>query len=124
MEYEIYRSEGLVEVVTHGEGDPKVFQDLLIDVLAHPDWKPGNSILMNHTDLKGGPLDADKLRMLADIVNASRDKLGSSRMAILTPGSLEFGLGRMWQTFVEDKWDGTSDLFRSKKDAERWLMKP
>jgi len=50
--------------------------------------------------------------------------LGYSRMAILTPGSLEFGLGRMWQTFVEDKWDGTSDLFRSKKDAERWLMKP
>ena len=121
MEYEIHQHNGFVEVVTHGDGDVEVFQEFLNEVLRHPDWKPGFPILIDHSDLNAGPLTVDGMRKLADMINAAAVELGSSRMAILVPGDLEYGLGRMWQVYIEGRWSGTSEVFRSREDAVDWL---
>ena len=122
MEYEIHQRSGFVEVVTHGDGDVEVFQELLNEALRHPDWKPGTPILIDHSDLNAGPLTIDGMKRLADMIHAARGELGSSCMAILVPEDLEYGLGRMWQVYVEDKWNGTCEIFRSREDAVGWLM--
>ena len=121
MEYEIRQHNGFVEVVTHGDGDVAVFQKFLNEVLRLPNWKPGFPILIDHSDLNARPLGVDGMQMLADMINASRVELGTSRMAILVPGDLEYGLGRMWQAYIEDKWNGASEVFRSRKNAVDWL---
>jgi hypothetical protein len=121
MEYEIHHRERFVEVVTHGDGEVEVFQEFLSEVLRHPDWKPGIPILIDHSDLNVGPLTVDGMMKLANMIDAARVELGSSRMAIFVPGDLGYGLGRMWQVYIEGKWDGASELFRSKEDALYWL---
>ncbi|MCP4573515.1 MAG: hypothetical protein GY838_14250 [bacterium] len=121
MEYEIHQRSGFVEVVTHGDGEAKVFQELLSEVLARPEWKPGVPVLIDHSDFNAGPLTVGEMSALADMIGNVRVELGSSRMAILVVRDLEFGLGRMWLAFVEDKWSGTSDIFRSREDAVCWL---
>ena len=60
---------------------------------------------------------------LACMINDVRVELGSSRMAILVPGDLRYGFGRMWQIYIEGKWNGDSELFRSREDAVYWLRK-
>ncbi|MGM0428259.1 MAG: hypothetical protein ACQEQ7_13590, partial [Thermodesulfobacteriota bacterium] len=30
---------------------------------------------------------------------------------------LEYGMGRIWEAFVEDKWDASEELFRSREEA-------
>jgi hypothetical protein len=125
MEYEIHlHDDGFFEVVTHGDGDVEVFQKLLRDALEHSDWKPGMPVLVDHSDFNAGPLTAEDMAAIAGMINAARDKLGSSRMAILAPGDLQFALGRMWQAYLENKWDGTTDIFRSRQNALRWLTQP
>lgn len=121
MEYEIHRGDDFVELVTHGDGDAAVFQALLREALEHESWKPGTSLLIDHSDLNAGPLTVREMATLADMIDAARAALGSSRMAIVAPNDLEFGLGRMWQVFVENRWDGKSMLFRSREEAVRWL---
>jgi hypothetical protein len=121
MEYEIHQTSKFVEVVTHGDGEATVFQELLSEVFALKDWKPGTPILIDHSDFNAGPLTVGEMSALADMIDSVRVELGSLRMAILVAGDLEFGLGRMWEVFVEDKWDGASEVFRSREDAMRWL---
>lgn len=121
MEYEVHYRDGIFEVATHGGGDVKVFQELLSETLDHPQWRPGEPILIDHSNLNAGPLTVDGMAQLADMIQLARNELGSSRMAILAPGDLEYGLGRMWQVFVENKWDGEARIFRSREDAVRWL---
>ena len=122
MEYEIHQRNGFVEVVTHGDGDVEVFQEILNEVLRHPDWRPGTPVLIDHSDLNAGPLTVDGMKSLADMIHDARVELGSSRMAILVSEDLEYGLGRMWQVYIEGKWNGASEIFRSREDAVGWLM--
>ena len=121
MKYEIHRRDDFIEIVTHGDGDAAVFQAILTEVLTHQDWKSGTPILVNHSDLNAGPLTVREMSTLADMMAAARVELGTSRMAILAPNDLEFGLGRMWQVFADKKWDGTSKIFRGRENAVSWL---
>ena len=122
MEYEIHQRKGFVEVVTHGDGDVEVFQRIMNEAFSHPDWKPGVSILIDHSNFNAEPLTVDGMKTLAGMVSAARVELASSRMAIVVPGDLQYGLGRMWQVYIEDKWDGASEVFRSREDALGWLI--
>ena len=122
MEFEIHPRNGFIEAITHGDGDVAVFQQLLGGVLEHPDWEKGYGVLIDHSDLNTAPLTVGGMAALADMIKIARTDLGKSKMAIFVPDDLQYGLGRMWQVFVENKWDGASEIFRSKADAIRWLM--
>jgi hypothetical protein len=122
MEYEIHPRQGFLEVVTHGDGDVEVFKKLLRDVLEHPDWKPGIPVYIDHSDLNPESLTVDGMVALAGMISAAKVELGPSRLAILAPGDLLFGIGRMWQVYVENEWDGSTEIFRSREDALSWLM--
>ena len=122
MEYEIYQHDELVEVVTHGDADLVVFQNFLNEIIKHPNWKPGFPILIDHSDLNGKTLTVNGMQKLADMIHVARIELGSSHMAIIVPGDLIFGLGRMWQVYSDGKWNGVSEVFRTKEEAVDWLM--
>ena len=122
MEYDIQRRNGFVAVATHGDGEVEVFQEFLNEVLGHSDWKPGTPILIDHSDLNAGPLTTDEVKRLADMINIARFELGPSLMAVIVPGDLEYGLFRMWQVYIRDRWNGTCEILRSSEDAVGWLM--
>ena len=122
MEYEIHQRNGFVEVVTHGDANVAVFQEFLNEVLRHQDWKPGYPILIDHSDFNAGPLTVDGMVKLANMIAAARAELGTSRMAIIVPGDLKYGLGRMWQVYIEGKWNGVSEVFRSREVGINWLL--
>ncbi len=122
MDYEIYHNDDYAEVITHGDGAADGFRDLLKELCGHPRWKPGFPLLINHADLNAGTLTIPGMEVLADIVHTQKEALGMSRMAILVPGDLEYGMGRMWQVFVDNKWKGVSEVFRERGDALDWLL--
>lgn len=34
---------------------------------------------------------------------------------------LQFGMAKMWEVYVEDKWYVTNKLFRYREEAIKWL---
>ena len=123
MEYKILQHEAFVEVLTVGDADISVFQEFMQEVLSLDKWKPGTPLLTNHTKLNGGPFTIDEVNELASLAATFRAELGRSRMASLVGRDLEFGLARMWEVFVEDKWDGETHVFRERAEAVDWLLK-
>ena len=121
MEYEVHQRDRFVEVVTHGAATVTGFREFLDEMFALREWKPGTPVLVNHSDLRAGHLTADDIRAIAGLVMVARAEFGASRMAILVARDVEYGLARMWQAYVENKWDGDDQVFRSRDEAVRWL---
>ena len=121
MEYEIHLHAGFIEVVTHGGAEVAVFQEFLDEVLALKEWKPATPFLNDHSDLDAGPLTVNDISAIAEMFERAKVELGSSRLAVLVSRDLEYGLARMWNVFVEEKWDGIGQVFRSREDAVHWL---
>ncbi len=123
MQYVLQYSQGIFEIKTSGEAEVNGFHDFIEAVVNHEEWKAGRPILVDHTDLNAGPLQTSDLKTIASFCRKFSVALGKSKCAILTPRDLEFGVGRMWQVFVEiDVWEVTQEVFKSEEKALDWLL--
>ncbi len=71
-----------------------------------------------------GPVPiADRIRDIAGAAAASDPLKGTSKFAIVAPGDLAFGLGRMYATFreLDSRTTRTVRVFREMGDALQWL---
>ena len=123
MEYAIREHEDFVEVVTDGAADTSTFDSYLHELIGLDRWKAGTPFLNNHSGLNVSNLTIDDVREIADVVGRCRSELGRSRMAILANREVVFGMARMWEVFVDDKWDGETRVFRERTEAVDWLLK-
>jgi len=122
MDYRIAQQEGFVEVATGGVATVETFMRMLSDILGLDGWTPGTPLLMNHTELNTESLTTADIREIARITFEAKSQFGSLRMATLVRRDIEFGLARMWEVFIDERWDGESQVFRDRGDAEKWLL--
>jgi hypothetical protein len=61
------------------------------------------------------------MRDIVDLNAQYSRKVGKSKCAHLVARNLEFGMARMWETLVENKWDVSEKLFKSRDEAIAWL---
>jgi hypothetical protein len=62
---------------------------------------------------------------IREVATMSRQKLKLNPnllLAIIVPSTLFYGLGRMWQVFLEDE-SNRAGLFRTSAEAEIWVQK-
>ena len=121
MEFKLQYRKGLLEVKTSGDAELGTFREMMDSMLAHEEWKPGSPFLLDHSELNAGTLTVDDIRGIAGFCAQRRDRFGRAKCAIVVSRDLEFGIGRMWQVFVSNRWDVTEELFKSKDDAREWL---
>jgi len=121
VEFNVQYHDGFFEVKTSGDAEFGKFRDILETLVTHEKWKPGASFLINHTELNSAPLTNDDMRNIAKLNGQYSAKLGQSKCALLLTRDLEFGLARIWEVFVENEWDVTEKLFKSRDEAIAWL---
>lgn len=122
MHYTLELNQGIFEVKTGGDAEVVKFKEFIHEIVNHDKWVPGSPILVDHTDMNAGPLELRDLKKIADYCKKYSRSLGFSKCAILTPRDLEFGVGRMWQVFVEiSVWDVTQQIFKAREKALEWL---
>ena len=121
MKYEVRYDDEFFEVTTHGDAEPGGFEEFIDLLLGHEKWKPGTAFLVDHSELNAGPLTVAEVHNIADMCVRRRAQFGRARCALLVRRDLEYGLARMWEVFVEGKWDVTANLFRSRNEAILWL---
>ena len=121
MEYVIVSWDGFLEVRTIGNAELHGLANMLEALLSRPDWEPGGRLLVDHSELNAGPITADEVRSLADKASRLRERFGRARCAHLVARNLEFGLVRMWEAYIEGRWDAVTMCFRSRVDATTWL---
>jgi len=120
MKYELNYREGFFEVKTYGDAEPGGIKEFLNPMLAHEKWKPGTPFLVDHSELNFEHLTVNGVHEIASV--RARAELGQARCATVAPSDDQYGLIRMWEVFIDDRWDVIHEVFRSRDEAVSWLM--
>ena len=108
-------------VTTQGEADLQGLLAFLDDIVAHPQWKPGKQILLDHSNLGLGNIAQDDISRVSQHFIKISKKLGSGRIALVMDRELDYGIARAWELMTADDVDISIFVFRSVEDARKWL---
>jgi hypothetical protein len=122
MEYTIVFGGALqdVTITTSGLASVEGLIGFVTDLVANPRYRPGMSILVDHTALDARPLTATDIRTFAMEVVRFDEQIGPSRVAIVVPDPLTFGFARMYELYAESA-AVRSRVFYAASDAHAWL---
>jgi hypothetical protein len=109
-----------VTITTSGPASVEGLVGFVTDLVSNPRYRPGMSILVDHTALDARPLKAPDIQALADTVIRLDEQIGPSRVAIVVPNSLTFGFARMYEQSA-DAAQVRSKVFYSRSEAIAWL---
>jgi hypothetical protein len=113
---------GGVEIKTSGEADLAGLLGHATELVGDGRYVPGMPVLIDHTDLDATSIPSADLASLGQHVTTLASRLGDSRVAVVVPNALTYGLGRMAQARQETHVD--MRLFYSRADALAFLKRP
>jgi hypothetical protein len=109
-----------VTVTTAGDADRAGFAAFNEDLVAHPAFRPGMAILIDHSALDSVLLTGDDLAAIADHVKAIEPRFGGGPIAIVAPDAFLFGLARA--SVREAGFDRLApQTFATHEEAVAWL---
>jgi len=110
-------------IKTKGDGDVSGIIAFFKDIIAHPQWKPGLKILLDHRNLKTDSLKMDGIQSISQFFKQSGPKFGDGKMALVMERDIDFGLARTWEILTADDVDIAIEVFRSMGEASKWLAR-
>ncbi len=122
MKHAIQISEGYAAVRVVEEATVEGFAAVAKGIAEAPGWVPGMNILADYQDLDLSHVTKEDIKMFAKMFAPHRKKLGNGLCAIVNAKALDFGLGRMWQAFMESSADLQVNVFYTTDEAKSWLF--
>lgn len=119
--FEFLPAEGYVVITTSGQASMDGFQQMHRDMVAHPGWKPGFNLLMDHRALDSSRMAGQDVERIALWRSGLSELAGTSKIAAVVETDLGFGLMRMWHSHIEDFIPAEFRIFRSLDGARQWL---
>jgi len=123
MDFEIsFRKEtGYFIIKTSGDTTPDDVEASLIQVLTSPDWSKGKNILFDNRLENLNKLSSDDVQKISLKFTQFNKKLANSRIALVMPEDVAFGLARMWENYTETTATFRTNVFRSIDNALKWI---
>ena len=121
MEHEVRFERGIVIVRVWGKADPDGYAETTASIVSLLDWKTGTPILVDYEDLDLTVATIADVRAFAGASARFRKELGHCLCAVVNSKSLDFGMARMWQVFMNIASDVEVAVFYRVEDAMSWL---
>ncbi|MFO7569042.1 MAG: hypothetical protein R6W75_04520 [Smithellaceae bacterium] len=121
MKHEISVENGIALVIISGKVSPEGYGLVTRDLVNLPGWKQGGKILIDYSYIDLSDETGETAQLYAQAVAPYRTDLGTGRCACVNINPVDFGLGRVWQFFMEALTDLQIGIFYTFEDAMRWL---
>ena len=122
MKHEIHIKEGLATVQVSGRASAEGYGEVAKALVSNSGWESGINILVDYSELDLSQATGDDIERFAQAINPYRKSLGKGLCAIVNTKPLNYGLGRMWEVFMEQYSDLHVCVFYNIDDAKRWLL--
>ena len=122
-EHDFETDRGFVMVRAWGTATAEGFEALDRELIEHPQWRAGRSVLFDLRELDMTELSSPGTRTSAAFVTSISEALGDGRWACVMGRDVDYGLARMFQALT----DGTElevMVFREIEEALAWLGSP
>ncbi len=110
----------LITIVVQGELTDTDLLEGYERLRERPDFSSDFNELVDLLAADGRQVTADGVRSLARLPPAYSP---GSRRAVVVPSEMGYGMARMYE-LIQDGESGQIRVFRSREDAERWLLNP
>lgn len=104
-----------------GRADVAGFERYLTDLRSDARWRPGLRSLVDFSELDLGVLTTDDVRRIADVHERLGPAMGGALSAVVAGTATNFGLIRMFGTFLEGRSDMLAHPFLTRAEALDWL---
>lgn len=123
MEYtlKVSKDGSFFSITTQGDGDVEGIISFLKAIISHPQWSPGNLILLDHRALKIDTITASGIEGVSAYFKSISDKLGNGKIALVMKRDIDFGIARAWENITEYDVDIKLNVFRELEKAISWL---
>ncbi|MDA3797970.1 MAG: hypothetical protein PF692_02705 [Kiritimatiellae bacterium] len=108
-------------IVTEGDGDFDGIISFLKDLVSHPQWKPGNKILLDHRALKLDNIKTSGVVAVSEYFKSISAELGKGKIALIMRRDVDFGIARAWEMITEYYVDINIYVFHEFDEAIAWL---
>ena len=108
-------------ISTEGDGDVEGIIAFLKDIISHPQWRPGNHILLDHRALKIDAITESGIENVSAYFKSITDKLGNGKVALVMTRDIDFGIARAWENITAYDVDTKVYVFRELEKAISWL---
>lgn len=122
MEFSITYDDKVFELTATGSASAGDYQNLLAAIVAHKEWQPGSLVLSDETAVQASELKTEDVREIAESCAQHAAIIGQAKFAILARADDVFGLNRMWEVYVGEKWNAQVMVFRLREQALEWLL--
>jgi hypothetical protein len=117
-------SSSLFVVTTEGEGSEKGVIAFLKDIIAHPEWRPGLNILLDHRRLTIDKIKEPGVKAVSMFFISISKQLGWGKLALVMNRDVDFGITRAWEIITADSVDMRIRVFRSYEEGRNWVLDP
>ena len=123
MDFEIsFRKEtGYFIIKTRGDTTPDDVEASLLQVFTSPDWSNGKNILYDNRLENLDKLSSDDVQRISLKFTQFNDKLANSKIALVMPKDVAYGLARMWENYTETTATFKTNIFRTIDNALQWI---
>ncbi len=108
-------------LVTHGSFSLECIREMLHELIAHPQWRPGRDLIADHRDLDFGLTSMTDLRIAARIHRRLDAHVGDGRIALLMGNTFSYSMGRFLQLISEAEVSAELKVFDDPAKAESWI---
>jgi hypothetical protein len=123
MDFEIsFRKEtGYFIIKTRGNTTPDDVEASLLQVFTSSDWSDGKNILYDNRLENLENLSSDDVQKISYKFTQFNKKLNNSKIALVMPEDVAYGLARMWENYTETTATFKTNIFRSFDNALQWI---
>ena len=116
------KTETFVTIRTSGELTFEGHRLFLDELIAHPEWKPGTDVLVDHRAASLAAITLDDIKSISLLVKLSNEYIGSGgRCAIILSDNAEFTKVAMWKVITAQAVGFKIEYFDSFEDGKKWL---
>jgi hypothetical protein len=109
-------------VETQGDATVEGILAFLDDIIAHPAWRSGLPILLDHRGLGLHNISAKGVEQVSDYFTSISDVLGDGKLAMVMNRDVDFGIARAWENITMDRTSMRTYVFRGLDEARAWVL--
>lgn len=123
MAYDIFTNDqdSLVTVRTQGDLEAEEFYEMIKKTEVVCREKGIRNALVDHSASTVRNISSEEVHSVALLCAILNDAMSGGKLAVVLIHDVDFGLGRMWESYTTNKLSYTSRLFRNLTEAEEWL---
>lgn len=119
---QVDEATGLFVVTTEGDATVEGIIAFLDDIIAHPLWKPGMDILLDHRALSVLNINPRGVEKVSDYFAGISEALGNGKIALVMNKDVDFGITRAWEILTSDRTSMRINVLRSLDAAREWVI--